>query len=113
MIVDMHLRTKEKGYTLIELIMVLAIVALLAAICIPQYASFQNMARLSRCANDAATSCSVAVSHWALNGTGSANTAGVATCTVTAAGSITGVGITGLACACSVAATGSITCTIM
>ncbi|MGO9613021.1 MAG: pilin [Dissulfurispiraceae bacterium] len=112
MIVEMDLRTKQEGYTLIELIMVLAIVALLAAICIPQYANFQSMARLSRCANDASTSCSVALSEWALNGTGAANTAGVATCTVSAAGSITGVGVTGLACACSVGATGSITCII-
>ena len=46
------MRLNRKGFTLVEIMIVVAIIALLAAIAIPSFSKSRNAARLSSCINN-------------------------------------------------------------
>jgi type IV pilus assembly protein PilA len=46
-IVDTEMRSKSEGFTLIELMIVVAIIAILAAISVPDFMSYRNKARIA------------------------------------------------------------------
>ena len=46
------IKKKEKGFTLIELMIVISIVSILAAIAIPAYSAYQERSYISLCVSD-------------------------------------------------------------
>lgn len=102
---------KEKGFTMMELLIVLVIIAVLAAIAIAHYANYVKSAQASQCAGNMANACSIAAAQWGNTGAAATRSAANATCTVHNDGSIS-LGAVATGCVCAISFTGAITCEV-
>ncbi len=59
-------RTNEKGFTLIELMIVIAIIGILAAIAIPNFIAYRNKAYCSAAESDANSAAGAIASYFAI-----------------------------------------------
>ena len=117
---DMMKKRDQRGFTLLELLIVIAIIAILAAIAIPHYASYRQRAAAANAAANF-TSCATEASSIFANNSSNAAYACLglpagATATVNAAtGAIelagaAGINVQGMTVTCTIDANNVITC---
>ncbi len=70
----MRIKSNQKGFTLIELMIVIAIIGILAAVAIPNYIAFKNKAYCTATVNDTLAIGVALADYFAIPGTFTANT---------------------------------------
>ncbi|AGF78816.1 prepilin-type N-terminal cleavage/methylation domain-containing protein [Desulfocapsa sulfexigens DSM 10523] len=79
MLKKMKVNRNKKGFSLVELLTVVAVIAILAAIAIPQYSAYRNKAFIAVLKSDAHTLANAQVAYFTDHGTYSNTAAAVQT----------------------------------
>jgi len=97
------MQRNERGFTLVELLIVIAIIAILAAIAIPQFGQYRRKAQLAQAQSDVKNCISMALAAYANNGAHGTISCTNATATINNEGVITGAAttLTGITCSYS------------